>query len=69
MAELYLPNLDDEELLRVAGDSTDPLVEELVKRLAEQLDDKVELEGQIRDLNSEVTKLTETIDRSRGLKD
>ena len=39
MPELYYPNLTDEELLRIARDSVDPLVEELVKRLGGLLDD------------------------------
>ena len=38
MPELYYPNLTDEELLRIARDSVDPLVEELVKRLGSLLD-------------------------------
>lgn len=69
MTELYYPNLDDEELLRIAQDSTDPLVEELVKRMSKALDVGDELRFTIRELETKVAGLETYIDRKRGLKD
>lgn len=69
MTELYYPNLDDEELLRIAQDSTDPLVEELVKRMSKALDVGDELRFAIRELETKVASFETYIDRKRGLKD
>ncbi|HET8870318.1 MAG TPA: hypothetical protein VFM48_07725 [Aquabacterium sp.] len=66
---LYYPNLDTEELLRVAQDSTDPLVEELVKRLAWTIDANAIERQRNESLEHQIVSLEQRIDRERGLKD
>lgn len=68
MSKLHYPSLDDEELLRVAQDSTDPLVEDLVKRLSKALDRISELAFAEGELTSKVSSLEQYIERNRAMK-